>query len=92
MTWLPFSLFGDGEACRLPPVQSAVETADIRVAGHSENCHRNGAAVVDELLSHGNAGHDDTVFRFANDVVSDQSAEISLMFRMLETVPPLRQD
>ena len=54
--------------------------------------HRGAIAMVDELLSHGNAGHDETVFRFANDVVSDQSAEIFLMFRMLETVPPLRQD
>lgn len=49
--------------------------------------HRGAIKMVDDLLSHGNAGHDETVFRFANDVVSDQSAEISLMLRMLETVP-----
>jgi uncharacterized protein (DUF305 family) len=50
--------------------------------------HHQGAIVmVNDLLSHGNAGHDETVFRFANDVVSDQSAEILLMQRMLETVP-----
>lgn len=51
--------------------------------------HRGAIDMVYTLLSHGNAGHDDTVFRFANDVVSDQSAEINLMLRMLETVPPL---
>ena len=54
--------------------------------------HRGAIDMVETLLSHGNAGHDETVFRFANDVVSDQSAEIQLMLRMLETVPPLRQD
>ncbi|HEY9229107.1 MAG TPA: DUF305 domain-containing protein [Gemmatimonadaceae bacterium] len=52
--------------------------------------HRGAIEMVETLLSHGNAGHDETVFRFANDVVSDQSAEITLMLRMLETVPPLR--
>lgn len=52
--------------------------------------HHLGAIVmVETLLSNGNAGHDDAVFRFANDVVSDQSAEIVVMRRMLETVPPL---
>jgi len=50
--------------------------------------HRGAIAMVDELFSHGNAGHDETVFRFANDVVSDQSAEIQKMLVMLETVPP----
>jgi uncharacterized protein (DUF305 family) len=49
--------------------------------------HRGAIAMVETLLSHGNAGHDETVFRFANDVVSDQSAEIIMMLRMLETVP-----
>ncbi len=51
--------------------------------------HRGAIDMVETLLKNGNAGHDDTVFRFANDVVSDQSAEISVMLRMLETVPPL---
>lgn len=51
--------------------------------------HRGAISMVNTLLTHGNAGHDETVFRFANDVVSDQSAEISVMLRMLETVPPL---
>jgi uncharacterized protein (DUF305 family) len=49
--------------------------------------HRGAISMVETLLSHGNAGHDETVFRFANDVVSDQSAEIIMMLRMLETVP-----
>jgi uncharacterized protein (DUF305 family) len=49
--------------------------------------HRGAISMVETLLSNGNAGHDETVFRFANDVVSDQSAEINLMLRMLETVP-----
>ena len=51
--------------------------------------HRGAILMVETLLKSGNAGHDETVFRFANDVVSDQSAEISVMLRMLETVPPL---
>lgn len=50
--------------------------------------HRGAIAMVETLLKSGNAGHDDSVFRFANDVVSDQSAEITVMLRMLETVPP----
>ena len=54
--------------------------------------HRGAIDRVDTLLGHGDAGHDEPVFRFANDVVSDQSAEIQLMLRMLETVPPLRLD
>lgn len=51
--------------------------------------HRGAIDMVETLFSNGNAGHDDTVFKFANDVVSDQSAEITVMFRMLATVPPL---
>ncbi len=54
--------------------------------------HRGAIDMVKTLLSNGDAGHDETVFRFANDVVSDQSAEIYVMLRMLDTVPPLRQD
>jgi uncharacterized protein (DUF305 family) len=48
--------------------------------------------MVETLFRSGNAGHDETVFRFANDVVADQSAEINVMLRMLETVPPLSPD
>lgn len=51
--------------------------------------HQGAIAMVETLLQNGNAGHDEAVFRFANDVVSDQSAEIVVMRRMLETVPPL---
>ncbi len=51
--------------------------------------HQGAIGMVETLLQHGNAGHDESVFRFANDVVSDQSAEIAVMRRMLETVPPL---
>jgi hypothetical protein len=43
--------------------------------------------MVRELFSHGNAGHDDTVFRFAADVEADQSAELNKMYVMLRTVP-----
>jgi uncharacterized protein (DUF305 family) len=49
--------------------------------------HQGAIAMVETLLRNGNAGHDESVFRFANDVVSDQSAEIAVMRRMLETVP-----
>jgi uncharacterized protein (DUF305 family) len=49
--------------------------------------HRGAIQMVEELFSHGNAGHDDTVFRFASDVVADQTDEIRKMLLMLETVP-----
>jgi uncharacterized protein (DUF305 family) len=51
--------------------------------------HQGAISMVETLLQNGNAGHDESVFRFANDVVSDQSAEIAVMRRMLETVPSL---
>jgi uncharacterized protein (DUF305 family) len=51
--------------------------------------HQGAISMVETLLQHGNAGHDESVFRFANDVVADQSAEIVVMRRLLETVPPL---
>jgi uncharacterized protein (DUF305 family) len=49
--------------------------------------HRGAIAMVRELFSHGDAGHDDTVFKFASDVEADQTAEIHKMELMLETVP-----
>lgn len=49
--------------------------------------HQGAIDMVRELLSHGDAGHDDTVFRFASDVDSDQTAEIHKMRLMLQTVP-----
>jgi uncharacterized protein (DUF305 family) len=49
--------------------------------------HRGAIAMVHELLSHGDAGHDETVFRFATDVEADQTDEVHKMLRMLETVP-----
>jgi uncharacterized protein (DUF305 family) len=50
--------------------------------------HRGAITMVRELLSHGDAGHDETVFRFASDVEADQTAEVHKMLLMLETVPP----
>jgi uncharacterized protein (DUF305 family) len=49
--------------------------------------HKGAIAMVRELFSHGDAGHDDTVFRFASDVEADQTAELHKMQLMLETVP-----
>ncbi len=49
--------------------------------------HQGAIDMVNELFSHGTAGHDDTVFRFAADVEADQTAEIHKMELMLETVP-----
>ena len=51
--------------------------------------HQGAIDMVNELFSHGDAGHDGTVFRFASDVIADQSAEVHKMLLMLETVPPL---
>jgi uncharacterized protein (DUF305 family) len=49
--------------------------------------HQGAIDMVHELFSHGDAGHDETVFRFATDVEADQSAEIHKMQLMLATVP-----
>lgn len=57
----------------------------VGMIGH----HEGALSMVKELFAHGNAGHDDTVFKFANDVEADQSAELHTMRLMLETVPPL---
>jgi uncharacterized protein (DUF305 family) len=48
--------------------------------------HLGAIGMVRELLSHGDAGHDDTVFRFAGDVEADQSAEVHRMRLMLEDI------
>jgi uncharacterized protein (DUF305 family) len=49
--------------------------------------HQGAIDMVHELFAHGDAGHDETVFRFATDVEADQTAEIHKMQLMLETVP-----
>jgi uncharacterized protein (DUF305 family) len=49
--------------------------------------HRGAIEMVRTLLSHGDAGHDDTVFRFAADVESDQTTEIHKMLLILESLP-----
>lgn len=59
----------------------------VGMIGH----HEGALSMVRELFSHGNAGHDDTVFKFANDVEADQTAELHKMRLMLETVPPTGQ-
>jgi uncharacterized protein (DUF305 family) len=55
----------------------------VGMMGH----HQGAIAMVRELFSHGDAGHDDTVFKFATDVEADQTAELHKMQLMLETVP-----
>ena len=54
----------------------------IGMIGH----HEGALTMVRELFSHGNAGHDDTVFKFATDVEADQSAELHKMRLMLESL------
>jgi uncharacterized protein (DUF305 family) len=49
--------------------------------------HRGAIQMVNELFAQPSSGLEETVFRFANDVVSDQTAEIQRMLIMLETVP-----
>ena len=49
--------------------------------------HQGAIAMVRELFAHGDAGHDETVFRFATDVEADQTTELHKMLLMLETVP-----
>jgi uncharacterized protein (DUF305 family) len=49
--------------------------------------HRGAINMVKELYTHPGAGQENTIFRFASDVVADQSAEIDRLQKMLETVP-----
>lgn len=55
----------------------------VGMIGH----HEGAIGMVRKLFAHGEAGHDETVFRFANDVEADQSAELHKMLLMLATVP-----
>jgi uncharacterized protein (DUF305 family) len=48
--------------------------------------HLGAISMVRELVKHGDAGHDDTVFRFASDVEADQSAEVIRMRAILELI------
>ncbi len=55
----------------------------VGMIGH----HEGAIAMVRELFKHGDAGHDETVWRFASDVESDQTTELHKMRLMLQTVP-----
>lgn len=46
--------------------------------------HRGAVAMVDSLFAVPGAGQDEVVFKFASDVHTDQSTEITRMERMLE--------
>jgi uncharacterized protein (DUF305 family) len=49
--------------------------------------HQGAIQMVQELWAQPGAAAENTVFRFSNDVVSDQSAEINRMQLMLESIP-----
>jgi uncharacterized protein (DUF305 family) len=49
--------------------------------------HQGAIDMVSELYTHPGAAEEDTMMRFSQDVVADQSAEIHKMQLMLETVP-----
>ncbi len=48
--------------------------------------HRGAVTMVNELFSHDGAGQDDTVFKFASDVHTDQTTEIARMELMLKAL------
>jgi uncharacterized protein (DUF305 family) len=49
--------------------------------------HHNGAiSMVDKLFASDNAGNDEVVFKFANDVQADQETEINRMQEMLDAL------
>jgi uncharacterized protein (DUF305 family) len=50
--------------------------------------HRGAVSMVDVLFAVPGAGQDETVFRFASDVHTDQTTEIARMERMLEEFKP----
>ena len=45
--------------------------------------HQGAITMVDQLIASYGAAQDDTIFRFASDVVADQSTEIERMEKML---------
>jgi uncharacterized protein (DUF305 family) len=49
--------------------------------------HFGAITMVDNLFAQPAAGQEETVFRFASDVLADQSAEIQRMRDMLESIP-----
>lgn len=49
--------------------------------------HRGAIGMVEKLLSSSNTGHDETVYRFASDVVAEQTDEVRKMLQILETIP-----
>jgi uncharacterized protein (DUF305 family) len=49
--------------------------------------HFGAITMVDNLFAQPGAGQEETVFRFASDVLADQSAEIQRMRDMLESIP-----
>lgn len=49
--------------------------------------HEGAIGMVNDLLSQSGAGQEDVVFRFATDVLADQTVEIERMKLMLQTLP-----
>lgn len=54
--------------------------------------HQGAVAMVKELLSHGAAAHNDTVFRLAGDINVDQTTEIARMQQMLAQLTPTQRN
>ena len=52
--------------------------------------HQGALTMVDQLFGSQGAAQDETVFRLASDVYADQSTEIERMQRMIEALPPER--
>jgi len=49
--------------------------------------HQGAIDMVNDLFKAYGAAQDDTIYKFASDVFADQSIEIDVMNKMLETVP-----
>lgn len=52
--------------------------------------HQGALTMVDQLFGSQGAAQDETVFRLASDVYADQSTEIERMQKMIEALPPER--
>ncbi|HYV96841.1 MAG TPA: DUF305 domain-containing protein [Gemmatimonadaceae bacterium] len=50
--------------------------------------HEGAITMVNEVLAAPGAVQDDLVFKFTNDIYADQTTEIAVMQKMLETLPP----
>jgi|SRR5687767_2416046 len=89
-----------GHAAHMPGMLSPADLEQLNKARGAEfdrlfltfmiRHHQGALTMVDQLFGSQGAAQDETVFRLASDVYADQSTEIERMQRMIEALPPER--